>query len=219
MTESKLRRCTVDIKLGGTRNKNRRKQAILLTDSKGKYLEEELSTESYLQLQIVHKSSISTDNPETRPFIWSTLRNLLNINDRAIIFLWIGTCDFTFKSWIYKFIHLKYNTNNYRPRVDTIVERLQNLKRQIETRYRRSRVILLECPPFSIIQYNKTLGHLNSNMFHKQTVKLEDQITYFNEQIQAINLTAASNITGSYIHVYKSSYTMYIVRLQILPRI
>jgi hypothetical protein len=56
-------------------------------------------------------------------------------------------------------------------------------------------------------------------MFHKQTVKLEDQITYFNEQIQAINLTAASNITVSYIHVYKSSYTMYIVCLQILPRI
>ena len=170
MTESKLRRRIFDINLGGARNKNRRKQAILLTDSKGRYLEEELPTESYLQLQIVHKSSISTDSPETRPFIWSTLRNLLNINDRAIIFLWIGTCDFTFKSTETGYIHLKYNTNNYRPRVDTIVERLQNLKRQIETRYRRSRVILLECPPFSIIQYNKTLGHLNSNTFHKQTV-------------------------------------------------
>jgi hypothetical protein len=24
--------------------------------------------------------------------------------------------------------------------------------------------------------------------FHKQTVKLEDQITYFNEQVQAINI-------------------------------
>jgi hypothetical protein len=204
MTESKLRKRIIDIKLGGARNKNRRKQAILLTDSKGKYLEEELSTESYLQLQVVHKSSISTDNPETRPFIWSTLRNLLNINDRAIICLWIGTCDFTFKFTKTGYIHLKYNTNTYRPRVDTIVERLQNLKRQIETRYRRWRVILLECPPFSIIQYNKTLGHLNSNTFHKQTVKLEDQITYFNEQIQAIDLTAASNITGRYI--YKSSY-------------
>ena len=125
-------------------------------------------------------------------------------SDRAILFLWIGTCNFTFKSTKIGYIHLKYNTNNYRPRVDTIVERLQNLKRQIETRYRRSRVILLECPPFSIIQHSKTSGHLTSNTFHKQTVKLEDQITYFNEQIQAINLTAASNITGRYI--YKSSY-------------
>jgi hypothetical protein len=51
MTESKLRKRIIDIKLGGARNKNRRKQAILLTDSKGKYLEEELSTESYLQLK------------------------------------------------------------------------------------------------------------------------------------------------------------------------
>jgi hypothetical protein len=58
------------------RNKTRKKSAILLTDSKGKYISEQISTESFLDFQIASKPSIKIETPETAEFIWSILKNL-----------------------------------------------------------------------------------------------------------------------------------------------
>jgi hypothetical protein len=41
-----------DINLGPVRNKTRKKSTILLTDSKGKYISEQISTETFLDIQI-----------------------------------------------------------------------------------------------------------------------------------------------------------------------
>jgi hypothetical protein len=55
----------------------------------------------------------SRGQSETAEFIWSILKNLLQYQDKAIIFLWLGTCDFTIKSHTTKVITLRYTTLNY----------------------------------------------------------------------------------------------------------
>jgi hypothetical protein len=60
-----------DINLGPVRNKTRKKSTILLTDSKGKYISEQISTETFLDIQIASKPSIKIETPETAEFIWS----------------------------------------------------------------------------------------------------------------------------------------------------
>jgi hypothetical protein len=49
---------------------------------------------------------------------------------------------------------------------------LVKLGDQIETRYKYSRVILLECPPVSMIRHNKDKGHKHPEIFHNQNGKL-----------------------------------------------
>jgi hypothetical protein len=51
--QSAIRKRIFDIILGQVRNKTRIKSAILLTDSKGKYISEQISTESFLAFQII----------------------------------------------------------------------------------------------------------------------------------------------------------------------
>jgi hypothetical protein len=57
-----------------------------------------------------------------------------------------------------------------------LIDCLLKYKRQIETRYKYSRVILLECPPVSIIRHNKDKGHKHPEIFHNQNEKLEKQL-------------------------------------------
>lgn len=91
-------------------------------------------------------------------YIYLLYGKLLGRQEKAIVYLWLGTCDFTIKSRKNWFIRLKYNTKNYRPRIDNILDKVQKLKRQIEVRYKKVKTILLECPPFSIVRHNKISG-------------------------------------------------------------
>ena len=204
MTESKIRKRIFDINLGPVRNKTRKKSAILLTDSKGKYISEQISTESFLDFQIASKPSIKIETPETAEFIWSILKNLLQYQDKAIIFLWLGTCDFTIKSHTTKLITLRYTTLNYKTRIQKLIDCLLKYKRQIETRYKYSRVILLECPPVSIIRHNKDKGHKHPEIFHNQNEKLEKQLKLFNSLVQDINLSCCPKAKNTVQFIYMS---------------
>ena len=204
MAESKIRKRIFDINLGPVRNKTRKKSAIFLTDRKGKYISEQISTESFLEFKIASQLSITMETPETAEFIWSILKNLLEYQDKTIIFLWLGTCDFTIKSYTTKLI--RYTTLNYKTRIQKLVDCLLKYKRQIETRYVYSRVILLECPPVSIIRHNKDKGHKHPEIFHIQNEKLEKQLKVFNSLVQDINLSYYSKAknTVQFMHMSPS---------------
>ena len=121
-TESKIRKRIFDINLGPVRNKTRKK----------------VRHTSHRQQRKVHfrtnlnrilpgipnciPTSIKIETPETAEFIWSILKNLLQYQDKAIIFLWLGTCDFTIKSHTTKLITLRYTTLNYKTRIQKLVD-------------------------------------------------------------------------------------------------
>ncbi|CAG2214698.1 unnamed protein product [Mytilus edulis] len=85
----------------------------------------------------------------------------------------------------------KYLTNDtpkYHSKIDDIANRLSDWKAQIQARYKHTRVIILECPPYSIVAYNKANGHPNpAEGSLEQTARLEQQIYYLNALIRNIN--------------------------------
>ena len=119
-------------------------------------------------------------------FIWKKLKNNIKKKDKSVIFIWIATCDLTSKSG--KYISLTNTEPKFHNKIDNIALQLSTLKAQIEARYKHSKVVILECPSYSISLYNKNKGHPTSKRLHGQTVKLENQIFYLNRQIRKINL-------------------------------
>jgi hypothetical protein len=87
-----------------------------------------------------------------------------------------------------------------------LIDCLLKYKRQIETRYKYSQVILLECPPVSIRRHNKDKGHKHPEIFHNQNEKLEKQLKLFNSLVQDINLSycpKAKKHSPIYVYVAK----------------
>jgi len=182
MSQIKITNSIFNICLGDARGKTQKKKAILITDSKGFSLQQEVSTEKFIDLLIISKSKLSIYDTS---FIWKALKSNLVKKDKAIIFIWLATCDFTTKTE--KYIELTHNTSRYHNKIDAIASKLSTIKAQIQARYKHSSVIILACPPYSIEHYNKYQGHGNASKFRSQTLLLESQIFYLNRQIKKIN--------------------------------
>jgi hypothetical protein len=55
-------------------------------------------------------------------FIWKALKSYLVKKDKAIIFIWLATCDLTTKTG--KYIELTHNTSRYHNKIDAIASKL-----------------------------------------------------------------------------------------------
>jgi hypothetical protein len=184
MSQIKITKSIFNICLGDARVKTQKKKAILITDSKGFSLQQQVSTEKFIDLLIISESKCSIYDTS---FIWKALKSNLVKKDKATIFIWLATCDLTTKTG--KYIELTHNTSRYHNKIDTIASKFSTIKAQIQARYKHSSVIILECPPStcSIEHYNKYQGHEKASKFRSQTLLLENQIFYLNRQIKKIN--------------------------------
>ena len=150
MSQIKIKNSIFNICLGDGRGKTQKKKAILITDSKGFSLQQQVSTEKYIDLLIISESKRSIYDTS---FIWKALKSNLVKKDKAIFFIWLATYDLTTKTG--KYIELTHNTSRYHNKIDAIASKLSTIKAQIQARYKHSSVIILECPPYSIEHYNK----------------------------------------------------------------
>ena len=175
----------LNICLGDARGKTLKKKVILITDSK------EVSTERFIDLLIISESNLSIYDT---CFIWKALRSNLVEKDKAIILIWLATCDLT--TQIEKYIELTHNYSRYHSQFDAIASKLSTIKAQTQARNKHSSVIILECPPYSIEHYNKYQGHGKASKFRSQTLLLESQIFYLNRQIlkKSITITLKSAV-------------------------
>jgi hypothetical protein len=73
-----------NICLGDARGKTQKKKPILITDSKGFSLQQEVSTEKFIDLLIISESKLSIYDT---CFIWKALKSNLVKKDKAIIFI------------------------------------------------------------------------------------------------------------------------------------
>jgi hypothetical protein len=58
-----------------------------------------------------------------RNSIWKALKSNLVKKDKAIIFIWLATCDLTTKTG--KYIELTNNTSRYHNKIDAIASKLK----------------------------------------------------------------------------------------------
>ena len=129
MSQIKITNSIFNIFLGDARGKTQKKKAILITDSTGFSLQQ-VSTEKFIDLLIISESKRSIYDTS---FIWKALKSNLVKKDKAIIFIWLATCDLTTKTG--KYIELTHNTSRYHNKIDTIASKFSTIKAQIQARY------------------------------------------------------------------------------------
>jgi hypothetical protein len=127
MSQIKITNSIFNIFLGDARGKTQKKKAILITDSTDFSLQQ-VSTEKFIDLLIISESKRSIYDTS---FIWKALKSNLVKKDKAIIFIWLATCDLTTKTG--KYIELTHNTSRYHNKIDAIASKLSTIKAQIQT--------------------------------------------------------------------------------------
>ena len=127
MSQIKITNSIFNICLGDARGKTQKKQAIPITEGTGFSLQQ-VSTEKFIDLLIISESKRSIYDTS---FIWKALKSNLVKKDKAIIFIWLATCDLTTKTG--KYIELTHNTSRYHNKIDAIASKLSTIKAQIQT--------------------------------------------------------------------------------------
>ena len=79
-----------------------------------------------------------------------------NQTDRLIILIWLGTCDLTRKTG--KFLMLK---NNPSARINVLSELYETIKSELLASKPNCTVLILPCPDYSLVEWNKSKGHSN----------------------------------------------------------
>ena len=158
------------------------KTAIVLTDSKGKYLKRERELPVENNLQFWHKSGAST---------YSGLKYLRdNIDDAVrrcrhiIVYVWLGTCDLTVLDHKTRYINLRSTDNES---VNNLIKVYRDFHKLI-AQYPTVELAFLEIPIYSIVCWNRTHGHKHSEVFVSDDLKLEHQINLVNRWIRETNL-------------------------------
>ena len=157
----------------GVSNKN---NLIIASDSKGRFLRNQMSFNTHLNIQ--YRSGAKVNNNQLKSIVFRKIQSV----QHPIVALWFGTCELTTKDG--DFISL---TTNIETKITDIITQYKELKREIITRNNRSKVIFLECPYFSLLEWNKHKNHPNPDLFSEQQKILEASIDKLNKEMQSIN--------------------------------
>lgn len=154
-------------------------QSLVLSDSKGRYIQPFCTTASDFNI-IWHNVSGARLQ---QLFEW-TVSNIDRISHGQTlhIYIWAGTCDLTTK--VGRYIHLSsHDKNAIISNIETCMQKFYNLK---DNRHYLE-VTFLQIPPFSIKVWNTARGHPDSDTFKEQDNILLDIIHQLNQIIQHKN--------------------------------
>ena len=153
---------------------------ILIGDSKVRHLENEMV--SATNLTCFWRSGAKLDDVALKRHID---RHISQFNEPIVVLLF-NTCYLTnFVAGNRKYIDL---VNNVDEIANIIVETYRRFKQARLYRKPSSKIIFLECPYYSIVQWNKRKGHPQPDIFENNQEKLEKVINKLNEQLTELNL-------------------------------
>ena len=129
-------------------------------------------------------------------FYWlqHNLSNKVAQYGKIVLYVWLGTCDFTVKSDLQDptVSHRNFKKKIYiQLRHETVSEAVSYLKYQtarylsIISNFPSVSVVFLEVPPYSIKQWNRNKGH--RDIFHSQDLILSERMSLVNEYIRFVN--------------------------------
>ena len=134
------------------------RDCLLITDSKGFSLTNAITNDYYGAITIISRSGLTVDN---HSFQRSFLRNI-QIAKKTIVFIWFGTCELTDK--VGKFINLKENQTDI---VEQIIVKYRYLKSTIQRCNNSATVLFINCPYYSIIEWNRRKACENINYYQE----------------------------------------------------
>ncbi|CAC5378193.1 unnamed protein product [Mytilus coruscus] len=153
---------------------------VILTDSKGFGLWDQVSTQVELEIRWWCKSSRTSQ----KGFTWLQQNIAQNIEriGNIHLYVWLGTCDLT--TYDSKFISITSEQNIIQQITDIYQQIVEFLKS-----YPGCKITFLEIPPYSIIDFNSYKKHDNPSSFKNQDEQLLKNVQELNNNIRYINST------------------------------
>ena len=111
-----------------------------MSDSKGNYLQRVVERGQDI-FDIVFQKGASSDNKHLLSKILDVIRGV----ESPLLMVWTGTCDFTKFDRRTRYLSLDEDVS-----VADVVDKLQNIKREVLKVNASTEVIFLQCPVFSI---------------------------------------------------------------------
>ena len=155
--------------------------AILVGDSKLRHLSIEMSSKTHIN--IIWRSGA----PLEHNYLTQQVNRHIGRYANPVVLLWFGTCEFTgFIDGNKKnnYINLVPNFNNV---TTTLINKYTAYKQRCLAIKPNARIIFIETPIYSLIQWNKKLGHPHPEIYTNNQIRLENAIVDFNKLIRELN--------------------------------
>lgn len=162
------------------------RQAILVTSSKGFSLRRNNDLIAKFGFSIDFNCKAGARFDHTFDWITQHLSQKVRQYPRITLYIWIGTCDITKK--VGKFISLEHHTTaEFLTYACGYIDRIVQFVSDFPT----VKLVFLEIPPYSIVQWNDYKGHWNPQGFTAQDTILAERVVRLNEYIHEVNSRAS----------------------------
>ena len=158
------------------------KHAILISSSKGNYVKPHVDILNSVGFDLEFVCRGGATFPAQYYWLVRNLSAKVKIYDQIVIFVWLGTCDLTKKKG--SFISLQHGTDE--EAVSYLTNQIQNFC-SFAARFPSVKLVFLEIPPYSIVEWNRCKGHHSPLDFQEQDVSLSTRIILVNEVLRQIN--------------------------------
>ena len=157
---------------------NLRVTPIILTDSKGRYLKSQIS--SQIEGSVVWWYGGGWNSDKGLSFLTENIKDAQCRHVRVHVYVWLGTCDLTIRTGTKG--HICLNPIHGGENLVQNLEKISDLGRS-----RKFKVTFLELPVYSIREYNKYHKHSDPESFSEDDKELQLRIKAVNEHIVRIN--------------------------------
>ena len=158
------------------------RKAVILADSKGKYIEREVITEHCPKVKSIWKKGWKIQ--DCINWAKNNLTTIFDATEKYTFYIWLGTCDITHLDKKTRFISLESEDST---NVWYIIRKFNELKEIIVSKIAGADVVFLEVPSISIQHWNYSQGHTNYKDYEEQDKKLELHLDILNEEIRKVN--------------------------------
>ena len=152
---------------------------IIAGDSKVRHIDLEMTART--NLTNFWRKGAQIENSQLLTHIYRHVQRHTN----PVVLLWYNTCHLTkFTNKDRKFLEL---TDNYEDIVNITINKYIAFKQRLIYRKSTTTVIFIECPFFSITEWNSRRGHTDPQSFVSSQEKLENIIVDLNHRIEELN--------------------------------
>ena len=190
---SKLSYLDKPIQFNGTLTK----KPIFLSDSKARYIQSHV----YFIKQFGYEIEFNFFGGARfwNYFIWlqKNLASKVEKYGDIVLYIWLGTCDLTVKHTEYQnvgnkvkklqYIDLRHTSDSFA--VNYIKEQVDKFIQYVSN-FPSVKIVFLEIPCYSIVQYNKHLRYPQSDGFLEKEYILNERIGIINDYIREVNLSS-----------------------------
>ncbi|CAG2244624.1 unnamed protein product [Mytilus edulis] len=154
---------------------------VIISDSKGRYLENQCTTAFEKNIKWWYKSGQTSS--QGLAWLKNNLASKIGHLDNISLYVWLGTCDLTSYDRSSKLVSLRPNPEE---EVQTVINNFRDIK-ELLSAYPICKLTFLEIPIFSIFEWNKSHDHPSPNQFKNQDDSLIVNIIEINQQIRQLN--------------------------------